>query len=144
MEGLLSRMTLEGGTKKLKKHTSNREAISLREELNLPSWYLPTIHKNRSSSIIDRVPWLHMIPLKIFCPFSSFSMRSFRNCRCLFNARGSEAIFSTSESDKPLTTTGEKISSRPRIIRRSTTWVVTFATNTFSKTLTYDRQLEFR
>lgn len=137
MEVLLRRMALGGGIKKQGSVLHNR-SDSIAQRAKLP----PMVTAPVPWKCINKAPRLHMIPLKIFCPFSNFSMRSFRNCRCLFNAGGSEAIFSTSESDKLLTTTGEKIFSRPRIMWRSTTWVVTFATNTLSKTWTNGRQLK--
>ncbi len=74
---------------------------------------------------------LPITPLKIPCPSPSFATRSSKNSLRLFAAPGSEAIASTSASDNPLTTTGEKIFSRPRMIWRSTTCVVMLATNVF-------------
>lgn len=64
-------------------------------------------------------------------PFFSFAMRSSKNSLWRFALAGSEAMASTWESDKLLTTTGEKIFSRPRIMWRSMTCVVTLATKVF-------------
>lgn len=70
-------------------------------------------------------------PRKMSCPSLSFLMRSSKNCLWRFAVPGSVAMVSTCASDKPLTTTGEKIFSRPRMRWRSTTCVVTFATKVF-------------
>jgi len=66
-------------------------------------------------------PPLPITPLKISCPSLNFLILSSRNSLCLFADSGSEAIASTSTSDRALTTTGEKIFSRPRTMWRSMT-----------------------
>ena len=63
----------------------------------------------------------HITPLKISRPASNFLTRSSRNLRFAWAVIGSAAIASISSSVILVTTSGEKISSRPRTICLSTT-----------------------
>lgn len=101
-----------------------------------PSQFLPneSNHLSREIGSGGRSYYIAALPMtlrKMLCPSFSFVMRSSKNCLWRFALAGSEAMASTSGSVKPLTTTGEKIFSRSRIMWRSTTCVVTLATKVF-------------
>ena len=104
-----------------------------------PSQFLPdeSNHLKREIGSGGRSYYIAALPMtlrKMLCPSFNFAMRSSKNCLWRFALAGSEAMASTSGSVKPFTATGENIFSRPRMMWRSTTCVVTFATKVFCDT----------